>query len=153
MLMWSWAFSFLRHLLPSILGLCICGSLFKYCINRKSFPIQSDFTLLPTAPPHKSLLLVLYHSQHLPASETIFCLCLHIVCFSHLTIIAPQEQWCYLFCLDYLWMFRLAQSTRSFSSCWMNQRINFLKTTEKLFMLDTIWDLYYSNIFDFLWVS
>lgn len=162
----------LRKLMSILLCLCglghlvfwdICCLLFWVfafvvpCLNTASTEspslskVTSPFSQLP--PPHKSLLLVLYHSQHLPASETIFCLCLHIVCFSHLTIIAPQEQWCYLFCLDYLWMFRLAQSTRSFSSCWMNQRINFLKTTEKLFMLDTIWDLYYSNIFDFLWVS
>jgi len=32
-----------------------------------------------------------------------------------------------LVCLDYLWMFKLLQSTWSFSSCLMNQRINLLK--------------------------
>ena len=32
-----------------------------------------------------------------------------------------------LVCLDYLWMFKLLQSTPSFSSCLMNQRIDLLK--------------------------
>lgn len=69
------------------------------------------------------------HSTYQPLRLSFVFVCILFV--SHSTIIAPREQWCYLFCLDYLWMFRLAQSTRSFSSCWMNQQINFLKTTEK----------------------
>lgn len=39
------ASSCLGHLLLSILGLCICGSLFKHCIIQEAFPLPSDFIL------------------------------------------------------------------------------------------------------------
>lgn len=62
------------------------GSLFKHCIIREAFCIQSGFTLSLFPSTVNLYLPVLRHSWHLPVSKTVFLLRLLIVCFLHLTI-------------------------------------------------------------------
>lgn len=91
-------------------------------VTSSYFPVPNSKSLLPSFVSFMALISLW------DGLSSLFASCPFLTLDSN----ASWMQWCNLFHLNYLWMFRLARGMWSFSSRWMNQWINLLKTANKI---------------------